>query len=226
MYAEQAASVPAAPANQPKSAKINPAILLGIIAVAVICVGIVLALLFRTKDETSVVTQRDWQRTIVLEQFGPVELNDWRSDIPSAGKIGSCQERQRSTSSEPVPGAREVCGTPYTVDEGSGFGKVVQDCVYQVYEDFCSYEINDWSKIDQLVVTGSNNLPSWPAPQLNSDQRLGDRSEVYQITFDSAGKIRTYTTSDAQIYQEASVGSQWILTLNGLGAIVEIQPAN
>lgn len=183
-------------------------------------------MLFRTNDQTSIVVNREWQRAVVLEQYGPVTRRDWRSDIPGEGNIETCQEQQRSTSSEPLPGSREVCGTPYTVDEGTGFGKVVQDCVYEVYEEYCSYVIDDWSRVDQIVVQGSDDLPAWPDTQIQSNQRLGDRSEAYEITFDSEGTTRTYSTNDAQLYQQATVGSQWILTLNGLGAIVDVQPSN
>ena len=222
----QTTPVPTALVNQPQAKGLKPVILFGIIGIALICVIVALALLFRTNDETSVVVNREWQRAVILEQYGPVTRQDWRSEIPPAGNIETCQERQRSTSSEPLPGSREVCGTPYTVDEGSGFGKVVQDCVYEVYEDYCSYEIDDWSRVDQIVVQGSNNLPAWPDAQIESDQRLGERSEIYKIIFDSEGTTRTFSTSDEQLYRQATVGSQWILTLNGLGAIVDVQPSN
>ena len=222
----QSAPVPAAPVVPTQSKGMKPVVLFGIIGAALLCFIVTLALIFRTNDETSIVVAREWQRAVVLEQYGPVTRQDWRSEIPVEGNIETCQERQRSTSSEPVLGSREVCGTPYTVDEGSGFGKVVQDCVYEVYEDYCSYEVDDWSSVDQIVVQGSNNLPAWPDAQIQSNQRLGDRSETYEITFDSDGTTRTYNTSDNQIYQQATVGSQWILTLNGLGAIVDIQPSN
>jgi hypothetical protein len=226
LIAPETTPVPTVPAVQPKPKGLKPAVLFGIIGVALICIIVSLALIFRTNEETSIVVEREWQRAVILEQYGPVMRRDWRSDIPADGNIESCQERQRSTSSESLPGSREVCGTPYTVDEGSGFGKVIQDCVYEVYEDYCSYEIDDWSRVDQVVAQGSNNLPAWPDAQIRSNQRLGDRSESYEITFDSEGTLRTYSTSDEQLYQQAVVGSQWILTLNGLGAIVDIQPSN
>jgi hypothetical protein len=226
LIAPQRSSAPVAPTLQPQAKGLKPVVLFGIIGAVLICIIVSLALIFRTSDEISIVVGREWQRAVVLEQYGPVTRRDWRSDIPVEGNIETCQERQRSTSPEPLPGSREVCGTPYTVDEGSGFGKVVQDCVYEVYEEYCSYQIDDWSKVDQIVVQGSNNLPDWPDAQIQSNQRLGERSETYEITFDSDGTTRTYTTSDIQLYQQATVGSQWILTLNGLGAIVDITPSN
>ncbi len=219
----------AAPAAEPAPAqparKINRWALIAVIVVAAVCIIAVLAMLLRTQEAGSTVTERAWKRVVLVEQFGPEQHSDWRSELPAGAKVGSCSERYRYTSEQPVAGAREVCGTPYTVDEGTGYGKVVQECQYEVYEDYCSYEINDWSVVDQAVLQGSDNAPSWPNPQLAGNQRLGDRQETYQIIFESGGKTYTYSTSDENLYRQAVIGSSWTLTLNGLGEIVNLQPS-
>jgi ribosomal protein L40E len=201
------------------------AILIAVLVVgAIICV-FAASLFFRTSNKSASVTNREWQRSVVIEQFGPVNRDDWRSDIPSEGKILSCSEKQRSTSSDPVSGAREVCGTPYTVDQGSGYGKVVQDCIYEIYDDYCSYQINDWSRLNEQVVEGVNDNPAWPDVQLQDNQRTGNQSETYRIIFEVNGGNKTYHTTDASAYQQAVIGSHWILTINGLGEIVRIAPS-
>lgn len=191
----------------------------GIMAV----IAIILFLLLQQKSAGATVSQRLWERTVVIEQFGPVEHRDWRSELPSGATVLSCNQERRYTSNEPVANSREVCGTPYTVDKGSGFAEVVTDCQYEVYEDYCSYKVDEWSQFTQVSSSGQNDAPRWPALNLATNQRSGDQSEQFQIVFDVDGDQKSYTTQDEQIYNQAEVGSVWNLTLNGLGQIVDLE---
>jgi ribosomal protein L40E len=190
-------------------------------------VGIIyfVSLLFRQEDAFSVVDRRLWQREMVIEQFGPVQHADWRSDLPDGTTLLDCDQRQRYTANEPVAGATEVCGTPYTVDTGSGYGEVVNDCVYEVYEDYCRYEVDEWSVLDTISSSGENDVPYWPTAQLADQQRTGQQNENYRIVFNLENSTKTYNTSDSQLYEQATLGSQWVLTLNGLGQIIHVEPA-
>jgi len=172
------------------------------------------------------VSQRLWERTVVIEQFGPVEHKNWRSDLPDGATVLSCDQALRTTSNEPVANSREVCGTPYTVDKGSGFAEVVTDCVYEVYEDYCSYKVNEWSRYTEIAASGQNDSPRWPALNLASNQRSGDQAERFQIVFDVDGEQKIFTTQDEQVYNQAEVGSIWNLTVNGFGQIVDLERAN
>jgi DNA-directed RNA polymerase subunit RPC12/RpoP len=197
-----------------------------ILAIAGIGIVIFLILLFQQKDTGAAVTQRLWERTVSIEQFGPVKHQDWRSELPSGAAILSCEQELRNTSNEPVANSREVCGTPYSVDKGSGYAEVVTDCVYEVYEDYCNYNVDEWSVVDNVSSSGQDGMPAWPETQLASNQRMGDQSEDYRIVFDINGEQKTYTTSDAVIYEQAAIGSQWTLTINGLGQIIDLEPSN
>ena len=114
-------------------------ILMAVIVLVVIGLGIFVFMGFRTSDTTAQVSGAHWERSIDIIAPVPVRSSAWRDQLPAAAANVSCRQEFRYTSSEPVAGAREVCGTPYTVDTGTGMGRVVQDCEYQVYDDMCSY---------------------------------------------------------------------------------------
>ncbi len=214
------------PIAAPKTSRKLPVWMIALIGLIAVGACLLIMSLFRTRDTAAQVTNRNWERIVVLEQFGPVQREEWRDQLPAEGMIITCQEKFRYESAEPVSGAEEVCATPYTVDEGSGFGKVVQDCIYRVYEDYCKYQINEWAGVNEVVLQGNNNSPDWLNPALNQDQRLGERTERYQIVFDADGASRTFTTSDLALYQQALIGSKWTLKVNSLGQIVDAEPIN
>jgi hypothetical protein len=130
------------------------------------------------------------------------------------------------TQDDPAPVATEVCGTPYTVDEGSGFGEVVQDCTYRVYEQMCTYTVDEWAISDTRRATGADLNPQWPAANLAAnDERRGAEYESYMVTLRSDGEALSYAPSTAAEFAAFVLGSQWTVTVNGLGAIVGIAPA-
>jgi hypothetical protein len=103
---------------------------------------------------------------------------------------------------------------------------VITDCEYQVYEDYCQYQVDEWSKLDEVTSSGHEEVPEWPIVQLANNQRSGDQTEQYRIIFDVDGSQRTYDTSDLLIYNQAVIGSLWNLKLNGLGQIIEAELAD
>ena len=122
--------------------------------------------------------------------------------------------------------ATEVCGTPYTVDEGSGFGEVVQDCSYRVYEQRCTYQVNEWVVVETRRSSGDDLDPLWPQIQLAADdERLGAEHESYQVTLLSEGDRLSYAPSTASEFAAFLPGSEWTVTFNGLGAIVGVEAA-
>ena len=215
------------PAPLPPSSPSRPNLLLiGGIVVAVILLILLFSALFRTNSTDGVVSSREWQRVIAVEQFGPVKYNDWKKEIPSEGKILQCEDRYYTTSSSPAPQSTEVCGTPYSVDKGNGYSEVVQDCSYEVYAPYCSYTVDEWSVTTQAVLTGSDaQAPAWPNPSLSGNQRLGSRGETYKINFETSKGQTSLTTSDAALYDQAAPGSRWSLTFNGFGSLVDAKPA-
>ena len=111
---------------------------------------------------------------------------------------GACELKVRGTQDEPAPNAEKICGTPYTVDTGTGAGKVVQDCEYQVKDDWCAYTQLEWTVVDSVVAKGADANAEWPVVNLRADQREGDRQEAYVVFFSSDGKEYEMTVASAQ----------------------------
>jgi Double zinc ribbon len=201
--------------------------ILGIV-LAALCglAALVVLLLANRKSETiGVVDSADWERRVAIEALQSVEHEDWQDEIPSSASLGSCREEYRYTSSEPVANSVEVCGTPYTEDTGSGYGEVVQDCEYEVYDSRCSYTIEEWAVVDTEVASGSYGVPAWPSFSLASNERKGEASESYSVVFVTDEGRYTYTPDSAAEFSTFTDGSEWLLEISGFGSITGIEPA-
>jgi len=217
---------PAAPAAQPAApAKGGWCLVVGLALTALVIIFVLFSL-FRTKDTVGTVRATQWQRRIAIEALTDVKREDFRKDIPNGAVIGTCTQKLYTVQDSPAENSKKVCGTPYKVDKGNGYAEVVQDCQYEVYADYCDYTVKDWGEVNVLVARGSDDLPAWPDISLQSGQREGQRDEQYQVVFDVDGQNYTYTTSDPDLFTQVSVGSRWTLTINGLGSVVSIEPAN
>ncbi len=218
---------PAVPAaSQPAVSKSRSRF--GIIVIAIVVVlclsGALLALLsMRTKEHTGVVQSVQWERSVEISEQRPVEHEDWKDEIPSGAEIGVCRQEYRTTQQESAPGAEEVCGTPYTVDQGSGVGQVVQDCEYRIYDDWCSYTQLDWVVVETPWLQGADLNPQWPVISLSQDQREGNRSEEYQVVFQSEDETYTYSVDSAGEFAQFTPGSQWVLVVNTFGSVTGVQ---
>jgi len=197
-----------------------PWILVGILAL----IAIFVFLSSRTSELVGEVSSIDWRRTIAMEALVPVTSEAWRDEIPAGTEIGRCRQEVHHEQDEPAAGAREVCGTPYVVDKGSGYGEVVQDCRYQVYADKCEYQTLAWQSGAPLVLEGADLNPRWPAINLGADQRAGARSETYKVTFDTDGKRYTYAARSVEEFSQYTIGSRWLLKVNGLGTVTNVSP--
>jgi DNA-directed RNA polymerase subunit RPC12/RpoP len=186
--------------------------------------GIFIFLSMQTTESRGQVQGLEWVLSVQIMEQRPVEREDWEENLPSDAEDVQCAQKYRETRLEPVPNATEVCGTPYTIDTGSGAGQVVQDCEYRVYASSCTYTVLDWTVVDTLENRGYDNNPSWPSFTLRSDQREGERSEFYSVTFDVDGQNYTYRPADSGEFSQYSPGSEWTVSINGLGAITNIVP--
>lgn len=211
-------AVASAPGANRKTFLIGAGILLALFA-------IVYFLFLRTSELTGVVTAVEWQRRVVIESFGVVEREDWRDEMPQEADLLSCSEEPRGLQSEPPASGRydEICGTPYNVETGGGFAEVVQDCEYQVYDDFCTYTVMDWTPLATVESLGADFSPAWPSPALATDQRLGEQNESYVCIFDAGGETYTYSTSSLDEFRACEIGSTWTLNVNALGALISLE---
>ncbi len=195
-------------------------ILIGVGTLCLIAIITLIVLLGRTEEQSAVVQDTSWSRSVPIEMLTSVEREDWADEIPSDATILTCSEAYRSTLSEPAPNTVEVCGTPYTVDTGSGYGEVVQDCVYELYDEFCSYTAMDWVLFDTASITGNDRNPVWPEYVLEEDQRAGTGEQELTVIFLADGKTYTYEPDDVGEFERYILGSSWILKVNGLGNVV------
>jgi ribosomal protein L40E len=202
-----------------------PAIAIAAAGVALVAACVLLFIfLTRTTETTGIVQGGSWERSIPIEALVPVEHQAWLDEVPSGADLKGCQEEVRSVQDQPASNSVEVCGTPYSVDTGSGFAEVVQDCEYQVYDQYCKYAVDEWSQVDQAILTGDGYTASWPAPQLAEGQRLGeDQQETYTIVFLSGGENYPFTTQDYGLFQQAVPGSEWVLHINTFGGVASIE---
>ena len=200
-----------------------------VVILLVCCLGTyAVKLAMTTEDINGVVRDVSWERRIGIEELQPVSHEDWRDEIPSDARIGACRKKLHHTSqSEPATSPRteveKVCGTPYTVDKGSGYGEVVQDCEYRVYADWCEYTRKEWQEVDASIASGHDLNPYWPQVKLASGQREGERSERYNVNFDTEGKSYTYHPRDANEFSSFDVGSKWVLSVNKLGGLTSVE---
>jgi hypothetical protein len=188
-----------------------------------LCCGLIALFALRTGETSGVVRDVTWERSIVIQVMGDVNLEAWRDELPQGVEPLACTQELRETRDEPVEGAKEVCGTPYSVDTGSGFAEVVQDCVYEVYDDYCEYVSSDWVDGETLKAEGRDYNPYWPQVQLTSDQREGERAERYRIYFDTEEGVKEYSTSNESLFMQLQPGTTWTLEYNAFGAVVSVR---
>lgn len=179
----------------------------------------------RTSDTLATVQGVQWQRSIAVLGFRPVTHATWQDQIPAGAQKGSCIDKVRRTQSEPAPNSDRVCGTPYTVDQGNGTAKVVQDCEYQVKDLWCDYTRDEETVVDTAIVRGTDDNPQWPALNLLTGQREGDRAEKYLVTFTSDGKRFEYEPRDARAFAQFTINSRWKLKVNGFSQVVDVEAA-
>jgi ribosomal protein L40E len=211
---------PPPPASSPPGrSPMLPFLIAGATAI-VILVIVLVALGSRRTAMVGEVSNVNWRRAIAVEGLVPVVLEAWADEIPSGAQVGRCRQEVYKIQDNPAPGAREVCGTPYVVDQGSGYGEVQQDCRYEIYAERCQYQSMAWRPIAPIVLSRSDLNPVWPAQDLEQNQRTAGRSENYSITFNVDGKSYAYQPADQAEFMRFSPGSQWRLTVSALGGVI------
>ncbi len=196
-----------------------------VLIVLCICGAILAALTARTTDVSGVVQSLAWERTIEIMEQRPVTRENWEDQIPSGADKGTCKRQVRSTQAQPAPGAEKVCGTPYVIDQGTGKGKVVQDCQYNVYDNWCKYTATEWQVANRAVAQGTDARPRWPELNLRSNQREGNREEKYRVTLVGNRTEYAFSPPTAAEFAQFTPGSRWTFKVNALGGISNMQPA-
>jgi ribosomal protein L40E len=206
------------------SSRMRTWIIVAAVAILILVCGGFFLFANRTQATSGIVENVNWERSVPVEALLPVEHKDWEDELPAEAIIGTCSSELRDVQDVPGQNSVEVCGTPYTVDSGSGFADVVQDCEYEIYDSFCTYTLDEWSVVTTALLTGGDYSPVWPEPVVEEGQRVGeDWEENYSIIFKSGDETYTYTTSDVNVFQQAQIGSEWTLNINTFGSLVSIE---
>jgi hypothetical protein len=219
-------AVPAAKKTPGKGVKLSPFLIalmaLGVILLVVGCLAVINRA-GQTEEVIGTVADVSWTTSLVIEAYQPVDYSDWKDEIPSEGEIGSCEYRYATLSDEPEAVSTEVCGTSYIVDQGTGAGEVVQDCQYRVYAEYCEYTLTQWTQLEELTLQGHDRSPQEPAPVLGTNQRLGESTAAYTIVFGTDEGSYTYQTNDFSLFQQADLGSTWVLEIGGFNNIRSVK---
>lgn len=197
------------------------------IAIVLLILAAIIGFFLMTSKKNSqsvVVSNTTWQTSLQVLGLIDKQASAWHDSIPGSSRIINCSERVRERSDTYVSGSEEVCEEPYYVDKGNGFSEKVQDCYYEVYDDYCTYAYQDWDVISVLSDQGNDINPLIPKTSLTEDQKLGDQSVSFSISFtDSSGKIYTYVPSSLEEYQQFAVNDHYTIELNGFGSIVNME---
>jgi hypothetical protein len=178
------------------------------------------------ESQNAQVQSVSWQTMVIIEALRPAKHSDWEQEIPQDAQIGQCRDEVHHTQAFQPAGQNfnKVCGTPYTVDKGSGFAEVVQDCQFEVLLPYCDYTAMEWQQIDQAIQNGNDLSPMWPDPQLVESQRLGGESAKFVVIFDTGKEQVTYNVNSLEEFQQFQLGSEWVLNINSFGQVVSIEP--
>ena len=101
----------------------------------------------------------------------------------------------------------------------------MQDCVYEVSDDRCTYTVMDWEAFDVVTLSGTDLNPVWPNVSLSSDQREGNASEEYVVVFSADSETYTYVVDDEGEFAHFEPGTTWILNVTALGGVSSVEAA-
>ena len=224
--ASEPAAEPAIGSLKPRS---NILLYISIAVIALICMIAAFAFISASSTkETQLgsVQSVSWQTIALIEALRPVTYQTWEGDVPQDAVLGSCQLKVYSVVDYAPAGeeTNKVCGTPYTVDTGSGVGEVVQDCQFEVLRPYCEYTVEEWRVIDEARLQGTDLNPVFANPELTREQRFGAQSVQYVILFQTDEGVYRYPVNSLEEFQLFSIGSEWHLNVNGFGQIVSIEP--
>ncbi len=179
------APAPAARVAVKKKRRIWPYVLLVLAAIAFA----IWFFFIRSHAATVTVAGHRWQRDIAIEELGPHQQSAWRDQLPIGAGMPMCQRKQRS-SRQVADG--EDCHTERH-DKKDGTFEQVKKCAPKyrsepIDDDWCTFTIVSWMKVDDVKASGTGTAPTWPAPPMvGGSRRTGARTETLTLDFGDAG---------------------------------------
>jgi hypothetical protein len=180
-------------------------------ALALCCIVAGYLLFFPSASVEATVTNVRWQTNVPVQEIQAVRYTDERGNPPSGAYDESCRTE-----------SQDVCEQK-TVDRGNGFSEVVEECHTET-EQYCSYTVDEWTTIQTYPLEGNDLQPVYDTPNYSSDQRLGDETEEFTVTFSTEDGTETYSPGSVSEFQQFTIGSTWTLKMNALGGVVGVEP--
>jgi DNA-directed RNA polymerase subunit RPC12/RpoP len=181
------------------------------LAALVLCVGAIMSFAVPTGTMQATVADLHWETSVPLQEVRAVQYSNESGSPPSGAYDVSCHDE-----------SREVC-TERVVDQGNGFGEVVEDCRTET-DRYCSYTVDEWTTIQTYALQGSDLFPVFSQPSVTSGQRLGDETADYTVVFNTENGQKKYSPSDQNEFSQFRLGSTWTLSLNAVGGILDVNP--
>ncbi len=199
-----------------------------IVAAVIICLLGIFAIIQLTTPQEAQRAQVDsvgWKTAVQILGLVPISRSDWQSEIPENAPIQSCDERVYQVSNAEPYGEKynKICGTPYTIDTGTGIGQVVRDCQFEILRPYCKYSAEEWQVVDTVRLQGQDLDPVFANPSIAAGQQMGDTFLEYWVVFTTSDGQYTYKTADINEFQKFSVDSKWLLEMNALNQILSIE---
>jgi hypothetical protein len=117
--------------------------------------------------------------------------------------------------------SRDVC-QERTIDQGNGYGEVVQDCHTET-KTYCSYTVNEWETIQTYSLDGFDYSPAYAQPNISAGQRLGKEKVDLIVVFNTDEGQKRYSPTSADEFARYTIGSSWRLSLNAVGAVLDVK---
>lgn len=178
---------------------------------AVCCAAIGFLFFFPSQSVEATVVDVYWQTSVPVQEIQAVSYSNEAGSPPSDAYNVSCYDD-----------SREVCEQT-TIDQGNGYSEVVEECHTET-EQYCSYTVDEWRTIQTYTLDGNNLQPIYDSPDVSSEQRMGNRSEEFTVTFSTENGQETYSPDTITEFQQFTIGSTWTLRLNAVGGVVGVEP--
>jgi hypothetical protein len=239
---------------KPSMANRTKMILAGAAALVLLCICVVAAfIIFGGKDKGATVSGFEWERTVAVEAYQTVQEEDWsvpeggritsqRQEIHHYDDVLDHYEtRQRDVSEQVQVGSETyVCGQR---DLGNGFFEDVtcerpvyetqthtetyEEPVYRqepVYQTLYAYDIDKWIVVRTGQESGKDHSPAWPESSLASNEREGERTERYLVTFtDENGESYPWESTLAE-WESYEMGQEVVLDFDAFGKLKGVNP--
>lgn len=175
----------------------------GILVLVLLCIGVIAAVAFVTSDAQVYVTGHEWERNIIVEQYGPHNVSAWCDNLPAGAYSVTRQREQRSTNR--IPDGEECENV--RVDQGDGTFRTEQRCRTKyreepVYDDKCYFIVDRWTQSRTVTAAGDDLKDDliWPNPDLNCAgqarhgcEREANRNATYTLHLHSSDNDKDYS---------------------------------